>query len=61
MCQRVEQLTKTAGGPILLTEQTRSLLRTPPPLTCLGPHQPAGYDGTLVVYRLVPEGLPTGD
>jgi adenylate cyclase len=50
--QRVEQLTKQLGGPVLLTEQTRAKLRCSAALTCLGPQQPAGHDGTLVLYRV---------
>jgi adenylate cyclase len=56
--QRLEQLTKTAHGPILISEHTRARLQTPIPLACLGPQQVAGYDGPLVVYRV--ETTPSG-
>ncbi len=53
LAQRMEQLTKQLGGPVLLSEQTRARLRRAGhPLTCLGPTAVPGYDGTLVVYRL---------
>jgi adenylate cyclase len=52
LAQRIEALTKTAGGPILISEATRSRLRHAAALTCLGPHTVAGYDGKLVVYRV---------
>ncbi|HXG12272.1 MAG TPA: adenylate/guanylate cyclase domain-containing protein [Gemmataceae bacterium] len=52
LAQRVEQLTKTVGGPILLSEQTRARLREPVPLTCRGPQPVPGYDGTLVVHQV---------
>ena len=52
LAQRVEQLTKNVGGPVLLTEQTRSRLREPVPLSCRGLQRPAGCEGELVVYRV---------
>ncbi len=52
LCQRLEQLTKTHGGPILLSERTRCLLTAPVPLTPLGPVAIPGCDDTLVVYRV---------
>ncbi|HZT82263.1 MAG TPA: adenylate/guanylate cyclase domain-containing protein, partial [Gemmataceae bacterium] len=60
--QRLEQLTKTCGGPVLLSEQTRDRLNGGLPLTCLGPQRFPGYEGTLVVYRVEAQGAaPTGD
>src|SRR5262249_15363639 len=50
--QRVEQMTKLFSGPVLLTEQTRAKLRSSAALTCLGPQQPAGHGGTLVLYQV---------
>jgi adenylate cyclase len=50
--QRVEQLTKECGGPVLLSEQTRTHLTRVVPMTCLGPQHVPGYTGELVVYRL---------
>lgn len=49
--QRVEQLTKKLGGPVLITERTRDRLKLPVPLSCLGLQKPAGSEG-IVVYRL---------
>ncbi len=54
LSQRVEQLTKTAGGPILVSQATRDRLLSPVPLTCMGPHTVSGYAGSLVVYRVDP-------
>jgi adenylate cyclase len=50
--QRAEQLTKTVGGPILITEATRARLQRPVKLTCLGPQEVHGYEGMLVVHRV---------
>lgn len=36
LCQRVEQLTKTCGGPVLISGQTRQRLKAPPSLVDLG-------------------------
>jgi adenylate cyclase len=53
LAQRLEQLTKEHGGPILLSEQTRSRLQRPTPsLVCLGPTPIPGFTGSLVVHRL---------
>jgi adenylate cyclase len=52
LCQRVEQLTKTCGGPILLSEQTRAYLRQPVPLIERGCQSVPGYDGTVHVYQV---------
>jgi adenylate cyclase len=51
LASRVEQLTKSCGGPILLTEQTRSRLHDSVQLTCVGPQKVAGYEGTLLIHR----------
>jgi adenylate cyclase len=50
-CQRVEQLTKTCGGPILLSESTRRSLRCAARLECLGAQQVPGAPEPLVVHR----------
>ena len=61
---RIEQLTKTCGGPILISEQTRLALRTPAVLEDLGCHTVHGYERQVVVHRVVehcdsnPNGLP---
>jgi adenylate cyclase len=50
-CQRLEQLTKTCGGPILLSEQTHRHLCRPAGLEYLGPHSVPGAPEPLVVHR----------
>jgi adenylate cyclase len=50
--QRLEQLTKECGGPVLLSEQTRNRLTRDVPMSRLGPQRVPGYTGELVVYRL---------
>jgi adenylate cyclase len=52
LAQRLEQLTKTCGGPVLLSEQTYQQLHSAPPLKALGSVVVPGYGGTLVVYCL---------
>ncbi len=52
LAQRLEQLTKTCGGPILLSESTRLRLMREVPATCLGPQAIQGCEGGVVVYRL---------
>lgn len=52
LCQRIEQLTKQCGGPILLSEQARVRLRTAPPLACLGPQSVPGCEEPVVVHRV---------
>src|SRR5205823_5728692 len=46
LAQRMEQLTKVHGGPILLSEQTRQRLKCPPALIDLGPRSVPGYKGS---------------
>lgn len=52
LAQRLEQLTKTCGGPILLSEATRQRLRGPVALTCLGPQELHGYNDRVIVHRV---------
>jgi adenylate cyclase len=49
---RIEQLTKTCGGPILLSDSTRRHLTRPVPLQPLGPQPVPGYEGTLEIYAV---------
>jgi adenylate cyclase len=51
LCQRIEQLTKTCGGPILLSEKTRLHLRLQVPLIELGPQLLPGCDEKLAIYK----------
>jgi adenylate cyclase len=51
-CQRIEQLTKKCGGPILITEGTRARLRSDWPLECVGPQELPGAPGPMVVYKV---------
>jgi adenylate cyclase len=53
-CQRIEQLTKKCGGPILISEQTRSRLRSEVRLEALGPQEVPGCQEAVVVYRVLP-------
>ena len=53
LSQRMEQFTKTLGGPILISEQTRQRLSCHAPLVCLGQQEVPGYGGTVTVYRVV--------
>jgi adenylate cyclase len=52
LAQRLEQLTKTRGGPILLSDATRQRLRGPVALTCLGPQELYGYIDRITVHRI---------
>ena len=52
LCQRVEQLTKICGGPILVSDATRRRLKAVPPLQNLGAQSLPGTEEPLVVYRL---------
>ena len=52
LSQRIEQLTKTCGGPVLLSEQTRACLSEPVRLTDVGPQCVPGFERPLTVYRL---------
>jgi adenylate cyclase len=53
LCQRIEQLTKKCGGPILLSQHTQKRLRTNFDLEHLGSHQVQGWEEGIVVYRVV--------
>jgi adenylate cyclase len=56
VCQRLEQLTKVHGGPVLLSEETRRHLTAEVRLTPVGPLAVPGLDETLVAYRAGGEG-----
>lgn len=51
VAQRLEQLTKTVPGPILLSEATRAALRRPAALECAGRHPLPGCPEPCLVYR----------
>ena len=53
LCQRIEQLTKKVGGPILLSEFTRSCLRQSWPLEVVGPQELLGSPTPMLVHRVV--------
>jgi adenylate cyclase len=53
LCQRIEQLTKTCGGPILLSDHTRSQLKYPVSLVELGPQTVPGCEHCPSIYRVV--------
>jgi adenylate cyclase len=52
LAQRIEQLTKTCGGPILLSDQTRMRLTQPVPLESAGPQPVPGCATPVVVFRI---------
>jgi len=52
LAQRLEQLTKTHGGPILISEQTRAKLTSNWRLHSHGEVAVPGYDGRLTVYQI---------
>ncbi|MBI4603504.1 MAG: adenylate/guanylate cyclase domain-containing protein [Planctomycetes bacterium] len=51
LAQRLEQLTKAKGGPILLSEATQGRLRDLSRLESLGPQGLEGFEGQVLVYR----------
>jgi adenylate cyclase len=53
LAQRIEQLTKTCGGPILISEQTRLRLVRPVSLTALAPQQAPGCAAPLILHAVV--------
>jgi adenylate cyclase len=53
LCQRLEQLTKTCGGPVLISEQTRRRLQNSVPLREVGPQRVPGSDEAVVVYQVL--------
>jgi adenylate cyclase len=56
LAQRMEQLTKQHGGPILLSEQTRARLRHAAGyrLVCLGPTAVPGFADAVTIHRVEP-------
>jgi adenylate cyclase len=52
LTQRLEELTKTCGATILLSEATRLRLQFPPKLDCIGPQEIRGGKHPVVVYTL---------
>jgi adenylate cyclase len=55
LAQRVEQLTKTCGGPILLSDQTRARLVCPIALQPCGNQTVPGASAPLIVHRVLVE------
>jgi adenylate cyclase len=53
LCQRIEQLTKKCGGPILLSDGTRLRLMGEWELDCVGPQDLPGAAAPVVVYKVV--------
>jgi adenylate cyclase len=53
LAQRVEQLTKCCGGPVLLSEATRQRLLSAPATECLGRQEVHGCPGGMVVHRVL--------
>ncbi len=52
LCQRIEQLTKKCGGPILLSDGTRLKLNGKWALDCVGPQDLPGAAAPVVVYKV---------
>jgi adenylate cyclase len=52
LCQRIEQLTKKCGGPILISDCTRLRLQCDCALECVGPQELPGSPAALVVYKV---------
>lgn len=51
--QRLEQMTKELGGPVLMSETTRASLKQPIDAETLGPQPLPGCQESLVVHRIV--------
>jgi adenylate cyclase len=51
LAQRIEQLTKSLGGPILVSAETRARLRSADGLEDLGPQSIPGRDGPVALFR----------
>ena len=61
LAQRLEQLTKSCGGPVLVSDQTRAWLREPVQLSCVGPQCVPGFEKPVTVYRIdFTQGSATG-
>jgi class 3 adenylate cyclase len=52
LCQRIEQLTKKCGGPILISEWTRLRLQVKWRLDCLGPQTLTGSPEPMIVHKV---------
>jgi adenylate cyclase len=52
LCQRIEQLTKKCGGPILISEHTRIRLLNGWILECVGPQDLAGSPEPMIVHKV---------
>ena len=52
LCQRIEQLTKKCGGPILISACTRARLQTVEAMICIGPQELSGAPVPMVVYKV---------
>ena len=52
LCQRIEQLTKKCGGPILISDSTRLRLRREWRLNYVGPQELPGSPEAMVVYEV---------
>lgn len=50
--QRLEQMTKELGGPVLISDKTRVGLNGSVPVECLGPRPLPGSNEVMVVYRV---------
>jgi adenylate cyclase len=53
LCQRIEQLTKTCGGPILISDCTRRRLQRAIAVECVGPQELRGAPAPVVVHKVV--------
>jgi adenylate cyclase len=57
--QRLEQLTKSLGGPILIGQKTQERLRSEACLECLGSHHLPGSNEVMVVYKVTGDKMKT--
>ena len=53
LCQRIEQLTKKCGGPILISAGTRQRLRGEWALDCVGAQDLPGSPEPMIVYKVM--------
>jgi len=52
LTQRLEELTKTCGASLLISEATRQRLQRPMALKCIGPQEIRGGTNSMVVYAI---------
>ena len=58
LAQRIEQLTKTCGGPILLSDTTRKRMKDELPMQEVPPQHVHGIDEPIIVHRMTQSNEP---